>query len=84
MRLRPQIVWNREGAQPGFLFDPRTGGIYALNRTAAAILEQLAAGHDCEALTAHLVRTFEVQYLAARDDVESFVAELRENDLVEL
>ena len=82
MRLRAEIAWEREGSSPGFLFDPRHGGVFALNDTARVVLEGVERGLDAEALTRELVRTFEVNELAARGDVRAFLELLQENDLV--
>ncbi len=80
--LRSDVTWNQEGDGPGYLFDPRTGSIFGLNRTAAALLEGLKRGEDAETLAARLVRRFEVETLTARMDVRAFLDGLEERGLV--
>ena len=49
MFLNPQIVFRREFDGSGLLFHPDTGEVFALNPTAAAICELIAAGERDEA-----------------------------------
>lgn len=49
MVLNPQIVFRREFDGSGLLFQPDTGEVFALNPTAAAICELIAAGERDEA-----------------------------------
>lgn len=56
MFLNPQIVFRREFDGSGLLFHPDTGEVFALNPTAAAICELIAAGERDEAETSELTR----------------------------
>jgi len=83
MKLRREIVWNRDGDGPGYLFDPRCGAVVGVNDTARTILEGLATGHDEDGLVRVLVQKHRVPELAARGDVRAFLDHLGENDLLE-
>ena len=82
-QIRAEVQWRRDGESPGWLFDPRTGGVFGLNNTAATILESLASGRDQEGLVEDMVAGFEVDELTARQDVSAFLGGLKEQDLVE-
>ncbi len=59
-----------------------TSGIITLNETAAFLWEQLEADRSEEELAAALAGGFEVDEASAAADVETFIAELRENGLL--
>jgi PqqD family protein of HPr-rel-A system len=80
--LRAGVSWVQTPGEPGFLFAARTGGVFALNRTAAAIMRGLEAGRDRSGLVADLVEGFETDELEAGQAVDSFLASLREAGLV--
>ncbi len=84
MRLRERIRWRRDGDEPGFLFDPRHGGVFGLNPTSKLILEGLTRDLDEDELVNELTGTFTVSELEARTDLKSFLSVLLENDLVEV
>jgi hypothetical protein len=83
MKLREEIRWEREGDEPGYLFDPRQGGVFGLNPTSALVLEGLARELDEEHLAAEMMANFEVGEVAARTDLSAFLDLLMEHDLVE-
>lgn len=84
MRLRNRIRWTHDGDEPGFLFDPRHGGVFGLNPISRLILEGLARDLDEDQLVNELTSTFAVGELEARTDLRSFLSILLENDLVEV
>ena len=84
MKLRSEVQWQREGERPGFLFDPRLGGLFGLNDTSCVVLEGLARGLDEETLVREIQETFDVPELTARVDLSAFLNLLMEHDLVSL
>lgn len=54
-----------------------------LNATGAFLWEKLAAGSDAEQLVAALLAEYEVTAERAAQDVDTFIAQLRENGLLE-
>lgn len=84
-RLRDGVSWIRpgDGRDPGYLFAARTGGVFALNRTGAAIIRGIEAGKGRDALVADLVAAFETDDLEAGQAVDGFLAQVREHGLAE-
>ncbi len=67
----------------GFLFDPRTGTTYSLNRTGTLLLRALADGSPPERLVERLLAACRVSRQAAVRDVEQFVLRLQRLGLAE-
>ena len=65
----------------GFVFDPRTGQSYNVNATGLAILRALKEGLEPAAIAAGLAKEFDVNGHPLEDDVEAFLALLREQGL---
>ena len=77
MFLNPQIVFRREFDGSGLLFHPDTGEVFALNPTAAAICELIAAGERDEAeLLNSLARSTRLPPEAPAD-LRTFLVQLR-------
>ncbi len=83
MMLRSEVIWQRDGDEPGFLLDQRTGGIFGLNRTAADVLDGLARGENVEVLSQLLASRYAVFHLTARGDVMALLGRLEKLDLVQ-
>lgn len=71
------------GRATASLFDPRTGGVFALNAAAVEIVDALAEGMQPDAIAARLVERFDVGEIAARCDVEAFLGELERRGLAD-
>jgi PqqD family protein of HPr-rel-A system len=65
-------------SETGFLFDPVTGLTYTLNRTGVFILQKMREGKSPEEIVKALVENFEVEEDVAREDLTSFLEELKE------
>jgi PqqD family protein of HPr-rel-A system len=83
VKLRSDLVVRLGGRATASLFDPRTGGVFALNATALEIVDLLAEGTESDELVERVVARFDVGEVAARIDVEQFVSELERLGLVD-
>ena len=73
----------REEKFGGVLFETRSEKVYTLTPTAAAVVQQIAAGTAAGEIAPRLAERFEASEAAIARDVEAFVAELRDKGLVE-
>lgn len=64
----------------GFVFDPNSGESYQLSATGLACLRGLQAGASTEDLLRQLTTTWEVDAVAARLDIDSFLWDLKQLD----
>jgi hypothetical protein len=83
VRLRDGVSWVKSGGEPGYLFAARTGGVFALNTTGAAIVRGIEAGADRARLVADLLSAFRTEELEAGEAVDAFLASLSEHGLAE-
>ena len=61
------------------------GGIISLNETGAFLWQKIEEGQtDCEALAKLLTAEYDVSFDVAIQDVEEFVAAMKEKELLEL
>ena len=82
MRLA-KFVKFREEKFGGVLFETRSEKVYTLTPTAAAVVQEIAAGRGAEEIAPRLAERFEAAESAIARDVEAFVGELRAKGLVE-
>ena len=73
----------REEKFGGVLFETRSEKVYTLTPTAAAVVQQIAAGTAPADIAPRLAERFEAPQAAIERDVEAFVAQLRDKGLVE-
>ena len=64
-------------SESGFLFDPRTGSTYSLNRTGTFLLRHIIDGTAPDRLGECLPTAFPIDAETARRDVEQFLFRLR-------
>lgn len=62
----------------GFVFDPRTGHSYSVNATGLAVLDALKNGTSVDEVVERLRGEFETGASPVEDDVEAFLALLRD------
>jgi len=67
----------------GFVFDPRTGGTFSVNETAATLLQGIREGLGLTALTEQLQVRFTVTHEDLQRDVFEFVRRLQSQDLLD-
>ncbi|MBL7008902.1 MAG: HPr-rel-A system PqqD family peptide chaperone [Planctomycetes bacterium] len=84
MRIRPEIRRQPAAGAHGWLWDPRTGSVFGLNRSSAFLLDLLAGGAAEAELPERLAEAFGLEAPAAVDDTRAFLRQLAEHDLVEL
>jgi hypothetical protein len=73
----------REEKFGGVLFETRSEKVFALNPTAAALVRALSAGGDLPQIVAQLQARFSAGDGAVERDAVAFIAELRQQGLVE-
>lgn len=77
----PEIAWRRVDGDV-LVVDPGQAQIRQLNATAAAVWEALESPRSIDELVEAVCARFDTTPQVARPDVESFLGELRERDLV--
>jgi hypothetical protein len=83
IRIRAGVVEWREVEGEVVALDLRNKTYLAVNRTGAAIWPALMSGADREELLALLLENFGVSQDEAAADLDAFLAELAEQDLLE-
>ncbi len=73
----------REEKFGGVLFETRSEKVYTLTPTAAAVVQEIAAGRAPEEIAPLLAERFEAPDGAIEREVGAFIADLREKGLVE-
>lgn len=73
----------REEKFGGVLFETRSEKVYTLTPTAAAVVQEIAAGRAPEEIAPLLAGRFEAPDGAIEREVGAFIADLREKGLVE-
>lgn len=82
MRLAKYVKF-REEKFGGVLFETRSEKVYTLTPTAAAVVQEINAGHAPGEIAPLLAERFQGADGAIARDVETFLAELRAKGLVE-
>jgi Coenzyme PQQ synthesis protein D (PqqD) len=82
-RIRDGVLEWREVEGDVVALDLRSKTYLAVNRTGVALWPALVSGADREELLACLLRTFSVSRDQAAADLDAFLAELAEQDLLE-
>ena len=82
MRLAKHVKF-REEKFGGVLFETRSEKVYTLTPTAAAVVQEIAAGRSSEEIAPSLAQRFHSADGAIEREVVAFLAELREKGLVE-
>jgi hypothetical protein len=83
MRIRSDVLEWREVEGEVVALDLRSNTYLAVNRTGAVVWPALVAGADRDALVRELTQTFDVSEPQAAADLDEFLAELSEQDLLE-
>ena len=78
-----QYVKFREEKFGGVLFETRSEKVFTLSPTATAIVREIGAGGDEQAITARIRDQFDDRDGAIEREVRAFVADLRQRGLVE-
>jgi hypothetical protein len=78
-----KFVKFREEKFGGVLFETKSEKVYTLTPTAAAVVQEIAAGRAPEEIAPRLAERFEDSSGAIAREVGEFIAELRAKGLVE-
>ena len=78
-----KFVKFREEKFGGVLFETKSEKVYTLTPTAAAVVQEIAAGRAPEEIAPRLAQKFEGPVAAIEREVKAFIAELRDKGLVE-
>jgi putative mycofactocin binding protein MftB len=82
MQLAKHVKF-REEKFGGVLFETRSEKVFTLNATAAAVVREIAAGHDQEEIAVRLADCFSGPPAAIEREVASLIGDLRQKGLVE-
>ncbi|HEX3059790.1 MAG TPA: PqqD family protein [Usitatibacter sp.] len=82
MRLARHVKF-REEKFGGVLFETRSEKVYTLTPTAAAVVQEVAAGRAVSEIGPALAQRFSAADGTVEREVREFIAELREKGLVE-
>ena len=82
MRLARHVKF-REEKFGGVLFETRSEKVYTLTPTAAAVVQEVAAGRAASEIGPALAQRFSAADGAVEREVQEFLAQLREKGLVE-
>ncbi len=82
MRLASHVKF-REEKFGGVLFETRAEKVYTLTPTAAAVVQEIAAGRKDAEIVARLTERYEGPDGAIEREVQAFLADLRDKGLVE-
>ena len=82
MRLAKNVKF-REEKFGGVLFETRAEKVYTLTPTAAAVIQQIAAGRPSEEIAPALAERFDAPDGKIEREVTEFLADLRAKGLVE-
>ena len=82
MRLARHVKF-REEKFGGVLFETRSEKVYTLTPTAAAVVQEIAAGRATDDIAPSLAQRFDAPDGTIEREVGAFLAELREKGLVE-
>jgi hypothetical protein len=82
MRLAKHVKF-REEKFGGVLFETRSEKVYTLTPTAAAVVQEVAAGRADAEIPSALAARFDAPESAIARDVGAFIADLRDKGLVE-
>ena len=66
----------------GLVVDPRHSRVEVLNPVGSRVYALLDGEHSIEEIVASIVEEFEVEESVARADIEAFLADLRERDML--
>jgi Coenzyme PQQ synthesis protein D (PqqD) len=78
-----KFVKFREEKFGGVLFETKSEKVYTLTPTAAAVVQEIAAGHAPGEIAPRLAERFAGADGAIENEVAAFIAELRSRGLVE-
>jgi hypothetical protein len=80
-QIKSNIIW-RQVDENTVVVTPQSGKMRVLNGVGSTIWQLLAAGHSSAAIVEHLVAQYEVSAGQARTDLDRFLADLTERNLI--
>lgn len=80
MKLKKNIATSENG----FVFNPSTGDSFSSNPIAANILGLLKSGHTAEEIKTELLSQYEVEPSQLERDIDDFLHQLKEENLLEM
>jgi hypothetical protein len=90
MKLKPHIQWSPTPGS-GYLFDPQTGSLFALNRTAHLVLQAMEHCNSRNQIVDHMLAAHpdsqaaggpSLSMVALADDLAAFLQLLQDQDLI--
>lgn len=80
MKLKKNIA----SSETGFIFNPSTGDSFSANPVAAEIILLLKAGKNQEEIRKEILDKYNVERVRFEKDYDDLVAQLRDNNLLEV
>jgi methyltransferase-like protein len=81
LQRNTQVLW-RELEGEAVLLNPKVGCSYNLNAVGTFIWKMLDGNHTSEHIATAIYESYEVEYDQALHDVETIIAELNQNELL--
>lgn len=75
------LIW-RETDDGVVVVDPASGKVRVLNGVGSTIWQRLAAGDTIADIIAHLTAEYDVSAEVARDDLDAFLTDLRDRNML--
>jgi PqqD family protein of HPr-rel-A system len=79
MHLKKNIATS----ESGFIFNPSSGDSYTVNPVAIEVLQQLKQGTALAAIKENILLIYEVEPMRVEQDLEDFMNQLKEANLLE-
>ena len=70
-------------SESGFIFNPSTGDSFSVNTIGAEILELLKSDKNAEEITNSLLLKYETEKPVLEKDVDDFLMQLRDNNMMQ-
>ena len=81
-RRHPDTAFRKIGDEGGLVVLPGRAEVKVLNPVGVAVFSQLDGSKDIEALAAYVAEEFDVELAVAREDVLTFLDDLRQNGML--
>ena len=81
-RRHPDTAFRKIGDEGGLVVLPGRAEVKVLNPVGIAVFSQLDGSKDIDTIVASVAEEFDVDLAAAREDVVSFIDDLRKNGML--
>ena len=78
-----QIKKNIATSESGFIFNPSTGDSFTANPIATEVIQQLKGGESLNSIKKSILERYDVEAGQLERDLDDFLAQLRDGNLLE-